>query len=92
VPKPLTDVGWADPKAIGAGLGLLGIIAMALAGYVTITTPAEQQCQIQLADAKARLDLYTQATTACKDALDAYLRPPPSPPLPLPLPPPKETP
>jgi len=64
-----------DPKHIGAGLAAVGVIAMALAGYVTITTPEAQQCQIQLADAKARLELLTEAKDACKDALNAYLKP-----------------
>jgi len=64
-----------DPKTIGAGLTAIGIIALAFAGYVKITTPEAQQCQIELAGAKARLELLTEAKDACKDALNAYLKP-----------------
>ena len=72
-----------DPKYIAAGLTALGMIAMGLVGMVTITTPEAQQCHadlasanVQLADAKARLELLTEAKEACKDALNAYLKPP----------------
>jgi hypothetical protein len=64
-----------DPKHVGAGLAALGVLAMAMAGYVTITTPEAQQCQIELADAKARLELLTEAKDACKDALNMCVRP-----------------
>jgi hypothetical protein len=58
-----------DPRAMGAGLATLGVIALAAAGYVTITTPQAQQCAIDLADARARLELLTEAKDACKEAL-----------------------
>lgn len=58
-----------DPRYVGAGLAALGVVAMTLAGYVTITTPQAQQCAIDLADARARLELLTEAKDACKEAL-----------------------
>jgi hypothetical protein len=64
-----------DPKHIGVGLAALGVVALALVGYVKITTPEAQQCQIELADAKARLELLTEAKDACKDALHVCARP-----------------
>ena len=57
-----------DSKVL-AGLGALGVVAAALAGYVTITTPSEQECQI--ADASARLELLTEAKDACWVALES---------------------
>jgi len=73
-----------DPKYISAGLAAIGVIALAAAGAVQITTPEAQEChedlseaKVELADAKARLELLTEAKDACKDALNMYLRPSP---------------
>jgi len=62
-----------EDKRLIAGLGFLGVIGASLAGYVTITTPKEAQCAIDLADSKARLELLTEAADACKPALEACL-------------------
>jgi len=56
-------------KAISSVFAVIAILTAASAGYVTITTPDAQQCMIELADAKARLELLTEAKDACKDAL-----------------------
>ena len=63
---------------IGAGLAAIGVIALALAGFVNITTPGEEECKeelsqerVVLADCQARLELYTEATNSCKEALEA---------------------
>jgi hypothetical protein len=58
-----------DNKTISAGLAAIGLLALAATGYVNITTPEAQQCMVDLADAKARLELHTQAMDACKTAL-----------------------
>jgi hypothetical protein len=58
-----------ETKHISAGLATIGILALAATGYVSITTPEAQQCMVDLADARARLELLTEAKDACKDAL-----------------------
>jgi hypothetical protein len=65
-----------DPKQIGAGLAAIGIIAGALGGYLRITTPEAAQCSIDLADAKARLELLGEVKESCKVALTACLETP----------------
>lgn len=60
---------WTDPRLIGTGLCVLGVLAGAVGGYVRITTPEAAQCAVDLADAKARLELLTEAKDACKTAL-----------------------
>lgn len=64
-------------KYVSAGLAAVGAIALVASGYLTLTTPEEQQCQIDLADQKARLELMTErvkilteAKDACKTALE----------------------
>ena len=64
----------AMDNKVMAGIGALGVLALALAGVVTVTTPEEKQCQIDLADASARLELLTEAKEACKAALDSLIR------------------
>lgn len=58
-----------DFKTIGAGLAAIGIGAGVAAGYFTITTPEAQKCAVDLADAKARLELHAEVVDACKEAL-----------------------
>jgi hypothetical protein len=58
-----------DSKYISAGLAAIGAIALAAAGTLTITTPEAQECAVELADAKARLELLTEAKETCKAAL-----------------------
>lgn len=58
-----------DMKYMSAGVAALGAMALAASGYLTITTPDAQQCMVDLADAKARLELLTEAKDTCKDAL-----------------------
>jgi hypothetical protein len=70
-PSPLSALAG---KPIYVGVLAIGIIAMSLAGYVTVTTPEEQQCQIDLADASARLELLSEAKDACKAALESITR------------------
>lgn len=59
-----------ENKPAIAGVGVLGVIGMAALGYVSITTPEAQQCAVDLADAKARLELHEEIMQACKTALD----------------------
>ena len=63
-------------KNIAAGLGVLGVLAMAVVGAVKIVTPGEYQCAVDLADSKARLELLTEAKDACKAALETLTKPP----------------
>jgi hypothetical protein len=65
-----------DPKQIGAGLAAIGIIAGALGGYFHISTPEAAQCSIDLADAKARLELLSEVKESCKVALTTCLETP----------------
>lgn len=65
-----------DPKYMAAGLGLLGVLGLGAIGYVKITTPEAAQCAVDLADAKARLELLTEAKDACKTALTACVQQP----------------
>ena len=62
-----------DNKKWLAGLGFLGVMGAAAAGWVTIDTPEGKQCAIDLADASARLELYVEVADACKPALEACL-------------------
>lgn len=64
-----------DPKYIGAGLAVLGILGGTAIGYVKITTPEAAQCAVDLADAKARLELLTEVKDTCKMALTACVQP-----------------
>ena len=59
-----------NPKHVSAGLAAIGIVALALAGYVKITTPEQVQCQVDLADRSARLELTSEAMESCGKALD----------------------
>jgi hypothetical protein len=45
-------------------------LALAAAGYLQITTPEAAKCKVDLADARARLDLLIEAKDACKVALE----------------------
>lgn len=72
-PPSMIDQVPGGKKSFYAGIGVLGVLGAALAGWVTITTPEAQACQIELADAKARLELLTEAKDACKDALDSFM-------------------
>lgn len=67
-----------DSKYLGAGLAAIGVVALAAAGFVTITTPGEEECnanlteaRVDLADKSARLELLTEAKDACKTALES---------------------
>jgi hypothetical protein len=71
-PPSLVDYVMSN-KAQASGLGVLGVLGMALTGYITITTPEEQACQIELADKSARLELLEEAKEACKSALDSLM-------------------
>ena len=62
-----------DAKYIGGGLAAIGMLAAASAGYLTITTPEAQECAIELADAKARLELGNEIKAACKTALESCI-------------------
>lgn len=66
-----------DSKYIGGGLAAIGILAAASAGYLTITTPEAQECAIDLADAKARLELGEEIKDTCKIALKSCVGDPP---------------
>jgi hypothetical protein len=63
-------------KYVGPAMTAFGVLAMAAAGFVTISTPGEQECQQELTEVKitagscqTRVELLTEAKDACKDAL-----------------------
>ena len=67
-----------DPKYISAGLAAIGVIALALAGVVRITTPAEEELQlkntalqVELGVANTKLELLDEVKDACTTALNA---------------------
>lgn len=69
-----------DSKYISAGLAAIGVVALAAAGFVNITTPGEEQCQQELTEEKVkaasldtRVELLTEAKDACKGALETLL-------------------
>jgi hypothetical protein len=66
----------SDPRLIGAGLATIGLLAGAAGGYVRITTPEAAQCAVDLADAKARLELLAEVKDSCKTALAACVAAP----------------
>lgn len=64
-------------KYISAGLAGIGVLALAVAGMVRITTPGEEECReeltevkVDLASCETRVELLTEAKDACKDALE----------------------
>lgn len=59
-----------ESKHVTAGLAAIGVIAMSASGYLYVSTPEAQQCAVELADAKARLELVTEAKNTCKSALE----------------------
>lgn len=76
-PAPAPPQGWlqgvlSGNKIATAGLAGLALMVLIGMGYLTVTTPEAQQCQVDLADAKARLELLTEAKEACKAALAAF--------------------
>ena len=65
-----------DPKYISAGLAAIGVIALALAGVVRITTPAEEELQlentklqVELGVANTKLELLEEVRATCATAL-----------------------
>ena len=65
-----------DSKYVSAGLAAIGVIALAAAGAINITTPGEEECREELTEVKVsaasletRVELLTEAKDACKDAL-----------------------
>lgn len=64
-----------DPKYINAGLAAIGVIALTASGYLRITTPEAAQCAVELADAKARVEMLGEVKDSCKIALNACLTP-----------------
>lgn len=60
-----------DPKTIALLAGAAAILVGAVAGVVKITTPEASECAVDLADARARVELLTEAKDACKAALSA---------------------
>ncbi len=66
-------MGVMDSRYIGGGLAAIGIAAGVLGGYFSITTPEAQQCAVDLADARARLELLVEAKDTCKAALSTCI-------------------
>lgn len=58
-----------DTRYASAAVAAVGVLALAAAGYLQITTPEAAQCAVDLADARARLELLIEAKDACKAAL-----------------------
>jgi len=63
------------PQQIGAILAAIGIFLSSVSGVLYVSTPEAQQCEVSLADAKARLELYTEVKNACKTALESCAKP-----------------
>jgi hypothetical protein len=59
-----------ESKHISTGLAAFGVLALAATGYVNITTPEAQQCEVDLADKKARLEIGVETLSVCKEALE----------------------
>lgn len=64
-----------DQKSVAWVIGLVGILAGAAGGYLKITTPEAAECQVQLADRTARLELVSHAADSCEKALDLCASP-----------------
>lgn len=62
-----------DPRYIGAGLAALGVMAGAAGGYLRVTTPEAAQCEVDLAKATTKLELYVEVKDSCKAALEDCL-------------------
>ena len=58
-----------DSRYLSAAIGAIGVLALAAAGYLQITTPEAAQCTVDLADARARLEMLGEVKQACKTAL-----------------------
>jgi len=61
-----------DSKYLSAGLAALGVVALAAAGFVTITTPGEEECKQELVD--VRFELRTELTEVKIQRADAAAR------------------
>lgn len=75
---PQKQSSFFDNRYMSAGLAALGVLALAAAGAVRITTPGEEECREELTEVKVeaascstRVELLTEAKDACKDALKA---------------------
>ena len=64
-----------DPKLIATGIAAIGLAAGAGAGLVKITTPEAAECAVNLADAKARVEMLNEIKDSCKVALESCLTP-----------------
>jgi hypothetical protein len=65
-----------DNRYISAGLAALGVLALAVSGFISFTTPGEEECREELTEVKVkaascttRVELLSEAKDACKDAL-----------------------
>jgi len=68
-------------KYMSAGIAAIGLIALAAAGLVTITTPGEQECKdkvsdlrVDMATATAEVKYLTEVKDTCKAALESITR------------------
>lgn len=63
VPVPI------DTKTLAAILGAIGVLTLAAAGILQITTPEAAECERARAAAEARVELMGTAIGECKTAL-----------------------
>ena len=61
-----------DSKYISAGLAAIGVIALAAAGFVNISTPGEEECREEMIEIKATL--RTDNTTCLVSLASATTR------------------
>lgn len=59
-----------DQKAIAGVLAAIALLVGSASGYLYVSTPAAQQCEIDLREAQVRLELLMEAKDACKAALE----------------------
>ena len=65
---------------VNAGLAAIGVIALALSGYLNIMTKGEAECRAELADKRValassttRVEMLTEVKEACEAALAAIM-------------------
>lgn len=58
-----------DSKLVAYGLAAIGLLASSMGGYVYITTPEAQRCEVELSAAKVRIEMLTEVKDQCKEAL-----------------------
>lgn len=68
---PTKGVSQSLQKNIAMSLAALGVLAAGALGWLNIDSKSGAQCAVDLADAKARLELLTEVRDQCKVALES---------------------